>query len=71
MRLSSFARPALTIRQTCDNLIKKGFQLLSDYNFILSADRQTELIVFHRASSLNLYKANIRRKNYKTKKRTI
>jgi hypothetical protein len=57
-----------TIRQACDNLIKNGFQLLSDYNFILSADRQAELIVFYRAGSLNLYKANIRRKNYKTKK---
>ena len=57
-----------TIRQTCDNLIKNGFQLLSDYNFILSADRQTELIVFHRAGSPVVNKFNVHSKKQKFKK---
>jgi hypothetical protein len=57
-----------TIRQACDNLIKKGFQLLSDYNFILSADRQAELIVFHRAGSPVVNKFNVHSKKQNFKK---
>jgi len=57
-----------TITQTCNNLISRGFNLLADFKFEYSSDRQTELIIFHRAGSPVVNKFNIHSKKQKLKK---